>query len=105
QDFLHVGERLQRFLEESGRILEQCSRLIGVLSGQETERGAEDLASILDRARAMSAQAEANRIALDQMVEGVGRIGRPLSDLNSKMRSFRVMATLIRIEGSRLNHA
>src|SRR5215471_10256398 len=65
QDFLQVGEQLQRFLEVSGRISEQCADLVGVLSGQETERGAERLHSILERARTMAAQAEANRMALD----------------------------------------
>jgi len=104
-DFLQVGEKLQHFLDVSGGISGQCVHLVGVLSGEETERAARDLNSILERARAMAAQAKANRMALEQMLAGVGRITRPLSDLNAKMRSFRVMATLIRIEGSRLNQA
>src|SRR5437867_1189140 len=66
-DFLQVGEKLQRFLDASGRISEQCAQLVGVLSGEETERGAEDLRSSLERARAMAQQAQANRMALDQM--------------------------------------
>ena len=78
---------------------------MGFLSGEETNRGADDLRSILERARAMAGQAESNRQALEQMLGGVGRIMPPLADLNAKMRSFRVMATLIRIEGSRLNQA
>jgi methyl-accepting chemotaxis protein len=104
-DFLQVGEKLQRFLEESGRISDRCANLVGVLSGADTERGAGDLRSILDRARSMAAQAEGNHRALEQMLEGVRHVVQPLSDLNSKMRSFRVMATLIRIEGSRLNQS
>jgi hypothetical protein len=35
RDFLDVGEKLQRFLEVSGRISEQCSQLVGFLSGEE----------------------------------------------------------------------
>ena len=68
QDFLQVGEKLQRFLEVSGQISEQCSHLVGFLSGEEAtgERG--DLRSILERARAMAGQAEINRQALEQML-------------------------------------
>jgi methyl-accepting chemotaxis protein len=105
RDFLQVGEQLQRFLEVAGRMAEQCAHLVGVLSGNETARGAEDLRSILERARAMTAHAETIRMALEQMLDDVGRVTNPLADLNAKMRSFRVMATLIRIEGSRLDQA
>jgi hypothetical protein len=105
QDFLQVGEKLQRFLEVSGQMSEQCSLMVGFLSGAEANQGAGDLHSILDRTRAMAGQAETNQIALAQMLAGVGRIVHPLADLNAKMRGFRVMATLIRIEGARLNQA
>lgn len=105
QDFLQVGEKLQRFLEVSGQMSEQCSLLVGFLSGAEADQGADDLHSILDRTRAMAGQAETNQVALEQMLTGVGRIVHPLADLNAKMRGFRVMATLIRIEGARLNQA
>jgi hypothetical protein len=104
-DFLQVGEKLYRFLEVSSRIAEQCSAMVGVLSGAQVERGTDDLCAILDGARDMAEQAAANRGAIEQMIQGVGRITQPLTDLNAKMRSFRVMATLIRIEGSRLDQA
>jgi methyl-accepting chemotaxis protein len=104
-DFLHIGEKLQGFLDVSGRISDQCARLVAVLSGEETERASQDLCSILERARDMAEQAARNRMALDHMLEDVGCVARPLLDLNAKMRSFRVMATLIRIEGSRLKQA
>src|SRR5581483_8369131 len=104
-DFLQVGEKVQRFLDVSTAMSEQCASLVGVLSGAETERGAQDLCSILERARSMGEQASANRLALEQMLEGVRGVSQPLVELNAKMRSFRVMATLIRIEGSRLRQA
>ena len=105
QDFLLVGEKLQQALSAGQEISSGCSELVGFLSGPEADRGAQELTAILDRAREMAEQAETNRRALDRMLEGVGRIGEPLADLNARMRTFRVMATLIRIEGARLRQA
>ena len=105
QDFLLVGDQLQRVLAEAEQISAQCAELVGFLSGDEAGRGAQQLGSILDRARVMAEQAEGNRRALDEMLSGVSRISGPLAGLNSRMRTFRVMATLIRIEGARLRQA
>jgi hypothetical protein len=105
QDFLLVGDQLQRVLAEAEQISAQCAELVGFLSGEEAGRGARQLGSILDRARIMAEQAERNRRALDEMLSGVSRISGPLAGVNTRMRTFRVMATLIRIEGARLRQA
>ena len=72
QDFLQVGEKLQRI---SGGLEPDLGTMFASWwdSSPEKRRTGErsDLRSILERARAMAGQAESNRQALEQMLAGV----------------------------------
>ncbi len=102
EDFLRVGARLQAFLEQAKEISRRCSDLAGLLSAEEADRADRDLRSILERTEGLIALTGLQ--ALDQMLAGVGGITAPLRYLQNDMRTFRVLAILIRIESARLEN-
>ena len=85
RDFLQVGEKLQRFLEVSGRMSEQCSQLVGFLSGEETKPGRRQI-RLHSRTRAGDGRRRSKPTGPRSIRcwNGVGRITQPLSDLNAQ---------------------
>jgi len=100
-----VGEKLAGFLDQSRQISQRCTALAALLAGDEADRADRDLHAILERTDALAGHAESSRTALDRMLAGVTGIEAPLVELNRDMRTFRVLATLIRIESAHLDQA
>jgi hypothetical protein len=103
--FLAVGEKLMGFVSAARQIQTEFTGLAGLVSGEEGNRSCEVLRSVLDRAELMQRRAQSTLETLASLGDSSRRLRREFSGFTQTVLSFRVTATLARIEAARVRQS
>jgi len=101
-DFLAVGGKLMGFLSAARAIRTDIAILADCISGAGAEQACAALAAVLDRSKEIQKRVEEASGVLGRLSGTAAKIQRDFSLFDNTVSSFRVVATLGRIETGRL---
>jgi len=103
RDFLAIGGKLTEFMQAVKVVSSELTALVNLLSGECCTSASGALASALDRAREMSANADVSNRSLGGMRVEAGRLGQTLSGFEETVSTFHTIGVLTRVETARLS--
>jgi hypothetical protein len=104
-DFLTLGEKLGKFLSAARQILSRIEAAAELVSGGQAEAACASLARVLQLAESTRGRCEATATTLSEVRAQTVQLRSALGGYDSLVMSFRVTATLARIETTRLGGA
>lgn len=102
EEFLVIGEKLQKFYQQAGEISALSSDVASQISGDEMKPVVEVLNSVSEMVEKIGSSFDAEKKMLSSILTNMARIRAPLINFENIARNLNVLCAFIKIETARL---